>query len=147
MITNIAVKRIQKTYLVLLPHLNEKARRLWAACQANDLGRGGISAVSNATGLARATIYMGLSELENPCSNNRVRKQGGGRKKITAKNPDILLKLEALVEPLTRGDPESSLRWTCKSTRNLANELTKNGYPITSPFNSGWYPLFMRLSQ
>lgn len=125
------IKRIEKTYLILLPHLNEKARRLWAACQARDLGWGGVSKVSDATGLSRVTIHLGLTELESSPQNDRIRKNGGGRKKITTRFPKILEEIESLVEPLTRGDPESSLRWTCKSTRKLAEELSKKKYTVT----------------
>ena len=124
-------KKIKETYAILLPHLNEKARRLWAACQARDLGWGGVSAVSSATGLSRVTIYLGLTELESPSQGNRIRKEGGGRKKITTKFPKILIDIESLVEPVTRGDPESPLRWTCKSTRKLAEELSKKKYTVT----------------
>jgi hypothetical protein len=125
------IKRIEETYAILLPHLNEKARRLWAACQARDLGWGGVSKVSNATGLSRVTIYSGLSELELSPQNDRIRKKGGGRKRITTRFPKILTAVESLVEPLTRGDPESPLRWTCKSTRKLAEELSKKKYTVT----------------
>lgn len=127
------IQNIENTYQALRPHLNEKARRLWAASQARDLGRGGISAIANITGLSRVTIYLGLDEIKNvePSDESRIRKEGGGRKKITEKNPFLLTDLEALVEPLTRGDPESPLRWTCKSTRNLAKELSKKNYRVT----------------
>lgn len=125
------VRRIEETYAILQSHLNEKARRLWAACQARDLGWGGISKVSSATKLSRVTIYLGLHELQSPNQNHRIRKEGGGRKKITTKCPKILAEVEALVEPLARGDPESPLRWTCKSTRKLAEELSKKKYTVT----------------
>ena len=125
------VKKVKLTYAILSPHLNEKARRLWAACQARDLGWGGISAVSSGTGLSRVTIYLGLTELESTTQSNRIRKKGGGRKKITEKFPNILGEIESLIEPLTRGDPESPLRWTCKSTRKLAEELSKKKYVVT----------------
>jgi transposase len=124
-------KKIKKTYSILSPHLNEKARRLWAACEAHDLGWGGVSTVANATGLSRVTIHYGLTELKFPSKSDRIRKEGGGRKKITTKFPNILTEVESLIEPLTRGDPESPLRWTCKSTRKLADELSKKKYIIT----------------
>lgn len=127
------IQNLENTYQVLGLHLNEKARRLWAASQARALGRGGVSAVANITGLSRVTIYLGLEEIKNvgPPDDERIRKKGGGRKKIIEKNPLLLEELEALVEPLTRGDPESPLRWTCKSTRNLAEELSKKNYRVT----------------
>lgn len=125
------LKKIKNTYAILSPHLNEKARRLWAACQARDFGWGGVSAVSNATGLSRVTIHLGLADLESPSDRDRIRKKGGGRKKITEKFPNLLHEVESLIEPLTRGDPESPLRWTCKSTRKLANELSKKKCVVT----------------
>src|SRR5207245_717859 len=97
---------------------------------------GGISAVAAATGLARDTIRAGLAELdrgaEQPggAASTRLRRPGGGRKPLTELHPDLAAALDALVEPLTRGDPESPLRWTCKSTDRLATELTRQGYPI-----------------
>jgi transposase len=126
-----AISKIEETYAILRPHLNEKARRLWAACQARDFGRGGISFISKTTGLSRVTIYLGLTELKQPLNDGRIRKPGGGRKKTTEKFPTLLADIESLVEPLTRGDPESPLRWTCKSTRKLAEELSRKKYPIT----------------
>ena len=125
------IKKIKNTYAILSPHLNEKAKRLWAACQARDVGWGGVSAVSNATGLSRVTIHLGLTDLEFPSDSDRIRKEGGGRKKITEKFPKLLHEVESLIEPLTRGDPESPLRWTCKSTRKLADELSKKKYVVT----------------
>ena len=127
MIESHRIRNIQDTYQILSPHLNEKARRLWAASQARDLGWGGVSTIADLTGLSRVTIHLGLTEIKNTQStgDDRIRKVGGGRKKITEKHPRLLTDLEALVEPLTRGDPESPLRWTCKSTRNLAEELSK----------------------
>ncbi len=125
------IKKIKSTYEILSPHLNEKAKRLWAACQARDLGWGGVSAVSNATGLSRVTIHLGLDELKSPFNSDRIRKEGGGRKKVTEKFPNLLREVESLIEPLTRGDPESPLRWTCKSTRKLAEELSKKKYIVT----------------
>jgi transposase len=133
MIESHRIQNIQDTYQVLSPHLNEKARRLWAASQARDLGWGGVSTIADLTGLSRVTIHLGLTEIKNIqlTGDHRIRKVGGGRKKITEKHPRLLTDLEALVEPLTRGDPESPLRWTCKSTRNLAEELSKKNYNIT----------------
>lgn len=130
--TNALISSIRSTFGVLSPHLNEKARRLWAACQARELQRGGVSIVAQATGMSRVTIYVGLSELDNEASKNiQIRKVGGGRNSVTDIYPELLEQLENLIEPLTRGDPESSLRWTCKSTRNIAKELVRLGYKVT----------------
>ena len=98
-------------------------RRQWAAAEAKDLGWGGVSAVSAATGLSLTTIGAGLRELELPKERRdatRIRRPGGGRKRLTKRDPELLSALEALIEPTTRGDPESPLRWTCKCTRKLA---------------------------
>jgi transposase len=107
-----------------------------AAAEAQELGYGGVSAVARATGFARDTIQLGLRELayrqqhpEEP-TPARLRKTGGGRKQLTQADPELVPALEALVEPLTRGDPESPLRWTCKSTRKLADELSRHGHEV-----------------
>ena len=102
--------------------LNERDRRLYAASEAKAAGRGGIAAVSRATGVARSTIGRGLKDLAAPerLPAGRVRRAGGGRKPLTETDPTLLGDLEALVEPDSRGDPMSPLRWTCKSLRALA---------------------------
>ena len=118
-------------YFVLQKVLDERARRLWAATEARTLGFGGISLVANQTGLARSTIHRGLGELKQIEADSyldiaqldRIRKPGAGRKSVIELYPGIAKALESLIEP-TRGDPESPLRWTCKSTRRLAKELT-----------------------
>jgi len=112
-----------------LPHLNEKQRRLFLAAEAKALGWGGISKVAQATGVSRVTIYKALEEIQlhSPVSE-RIRKLGAGRKGIEEHYPDLSKALESLVDPVTRGDPESPLRWTCKSTRQLAIELARQGY-------------------
>ncbi|MDP2955317.1 MAG: ISAzo13 family transposase, partial [Longimicrobiales bacterium] len=116
----------------LWPHLDERARRLFAAGEALELGHGGISLVSRACGLSRVTITKGLRELdEAPLPAGRVRRAGAGRPRIEVSDPDLPRRLDALVEPLSRGDPESPLRWTGKSTRTLAAELTAAGHPIS----------------
>lgn len=118
----------------LLPRLNERDRRLALAAEARSWGYGGIAAVQRATGVSIPTIRRGISELGaggDPVPADRVRAEGGGRKKAEIANPELLGCLDALIEPGTRGDPESPLRWTTKSTRNLARELTGMGYAIS----------------
>lgn len=116
----------------LWPHLDERARRLFAASEARDLGHGGVSLVSRACGLSRVTITKGLRELdEAPLPAGRVRRPGAGRPRSEVSDPDLVESLDALVEPTSRGDPESPLRWTSKSTRALAGELTAAGHPIS----------------
>jgi transposase len=114
--------------------MSEKLRRLWAGAEAQTLGRGGIAAVSQATRLSRATIGSGLRELKQggmrPVPETRVRRKGGGRKALTESDPAVLTDLEELVEPSTRGHPQSALRWTCKSTTKLAEELRRRGHRI-----------------
>jgi hypothetical protein len=127
--------RIQRKYRSLLPEMDERRRRQWAAVEARELGWGGVSLVARATGLSRPTITAGLRELEQPITQRavqatRVRRPGGGRRPLTKTDPGLLAALESLVEPVTRGDPESPLRWTCKSTRRLAEELTRRNHPV-----------------
>jgi len=114
--------------------MSEKTRRLWAGAEAQAVGRGGIAAVSRATGMSRATISSGVQELAQggtrPASEIRVRRKGGGRKRLTEADPSVLTDLEQLVEPTTRGDPQSPLRWTCKSTARLAEEMRRRGHRI-----------------
>ena len=114
------------------PHLNERSRRMVAAAEAVQLGRGGVSLVSRASGLSRVTITKGIRELgEDSIPTNRIRREGAGRPSLVSVDPTLPEVLEALVEPLTRGDPESPLRWTCKSTRTLAWELGLQDHPIS----------------
>ncbi len=123
---------LQEKVARLWPHLDERARRLFAASEARQLGRGGVSLVSRACGLSRVTITKGLRELEEaPLPAGRVRRAGGGRPMLELGDPDLPERLDALVEPLSRGDPQSPLRWTSKSTRVLATELTAEGHPIS----------------
>jgi len=120
----------------VMPHLNEKQRRILAAAEAQTLGYGGFKRVSDITGLSRPTLYRGLEDLKNneeQIDTARVRKVGGGRKKVCDQFPDLLIALEELIEPSTRGDPESPLRWTCKSVRTLALELRKKGFTVSYP--------------
>lgn len=114
------------------PHLGERERRIVAAAEAKRIGRGGITAVSKASGLSRVTITKGIAELsQSPLPKGRTRKEGAGRPTIQKSDPQLKATLAALVEESTRGDPESPLLWTCKSTRRLADELSKEQHPIS----------------
>jgi transposase len=121
----------------VLPHLNERQRRILAAAEANALGYGGIQKIADITGISRPTLYRGLQDLAETGADDvdisRVRNHGGGRKRLTAQQPDLLAALEELIDPCTRGDPESPLRWTCKSVRNLASELNAMGFEVSYP--------------
>jgi DDE family transposase len=128
------VEFIRHKYMALAPLLNERTRRCWAATEAQALGYGGISIVAEALGIARGTIHAGLAEVqerETAIVPQRVRRCGGGRQPLTEKDPMVVEALNDLVEPTTRGDPESPLRWTCKSTTRLAQELERAGHPIS----------------
>jgi DNA-binding phage protein len=126
----IDIEMIKGRLELLAPVLDERARRLVAAAEARVLGWGGATAVSKATGVSRRAIREGMKELAEPrlVTGTRIRRKGGGRKKTVAKDPTLLRDLERLVEPVTRGDPESPLRWTCKSLRRLAAELIGMGH-------------------
>lgn len=128
------VALLRRKYAALAPLLNERTRRCWAATEAQALGYGGISLVAEALGIARGTIHAGLAEVQakgTALETQRIRSFGGGRQKLTEKDPALGEALNRLVEPTTRGDPESPLRWTCKSTPRLAQELRKAGHPIS----------------
>jgi len=124
---------IKKMFDTIEGHLNERQLRLLTAAVADALGYGGISTLSRITGMSRTTITSGRKELEDleELDVGKVRKKGGGRKKITDKDPTLMNDLESLIEPVTRGDPESSLRWSCKSTRKLAEELNNMGHDVS----------------
>lgn len=111
--------------------MNEKQRRVLAASEAKSYGRGGVTVVAQVTGMCRQTIYNGLANLAEGYNSPRIRKPGGGRKKLTYLDPDIVRKIEDLIDDVTRGDPESLLRWTCKSVRNVEESLKKTGYSIS----------------
>ena len=117
----------------LLPHLDERARRMVAAAEAMALPRGGVSLVHRCCGMSRATIIKGMSELRQGARlpPGRQRRPGGGRKRFAEHHPDFTEELDRLVEPTSRGDPESPLRWTCKSTRTLAAELSSRHAPVS----------------
>src|SRR3989442_1075094 len=129
---------IAAKFIILRPLLDEHARRMWAAVEARAMGRGGLSRVAEATGLSRVTIRAGLQELA--CADTtsglqappeRVRRRGGGRKPLSLHDPHLLHTLETLVDPVTRGDPMSLLRWTCKSAAQLAAALRAQGHPVS----------------
>ena len=132
MTTNGVIEWLAAKYRDLGDSFNERARRRWAAVEATSLGRGGISAVAEATGLSRTTIYAGIREVHigKELPAERVRRPGGGRKPCATKDPGLVAALEALIEDSTRGDPESPLRWTCKSVRRLAEELQTAGHAV-----------------
>jgi hypothetical protein len=131
------LERIRDKYVALVPVMDERMRRHWAAVEAMAMGWGGVSAVSIATGLVRNTIASGVRELaqrREQCDmvvTARLRQPGAGRKRITETDPQLLHALEELVDPATRGHPESPLRWTCKSTAKLAEELARQNHPVT----------------
>jgi len=113
-------------------HLDERQRRIYAATEAVHLGYGGISRISKICGLSRVTITRGVSEIDAaPICPGRVRRAGAGRHSLVDNNPSLLGLLESLVEPLSRGDPQSPLRWTCKSTRKIAREISKKSTSIS----------------
>jgi hypothetical protein len=131
---------IEAKYLALAGRLDEATLRLWVATEARSLGRGGVSVVAKAAGVSRTTVYAGLAELdagstrmrEAPAlDKGRIRAPGGGRKTLVSADLTLLRDLDALVEPTTRGDPQSPLRWTCKSTTRLAQELNRQGHRVS----------------
>lgn len=125
---------IRQRFEGLASTLDERQRRLWAAAEATTWGYGGVSLVSRSTGISRRAIHVGLHELQADATTvlttTRVRRSGAGRKSLTQMQPTLLAALDALVEPTSRGDPESPLRWTCKGVRRLAAELQRQGFTI-----------------
>ena len=132
-----AIQGIESRYAALVSLMDERTRRQWAAAEARSYGWGGIRAVSRATGMSPNTIQKGLGELEAREADpetpigSRLRKPGAGRRRATQADPDLVASLERLVDPVTRGDPMSPLRWTCKSTAQLARELTRQGHSVS----------------
>lgn len=126
------VEWIREKYTAIAEDLDERARRRWAAAEARSLGWGGVAAVAAATGMSDRTIRKGIKELDDPRAAPawRQRQAGGGRKKREEQQPELVEALEALIDPETRGDPMSPLRWTCKSTRTLAGELQRQGFHV-----------------
>jgi hypothetical protein len=133
----IFIQGIEARYAALAPLLDERMRRQWAAAEAEAYGWGGVRAVSRAIGMSPNTIVKGLAELaarrDDPGAplEARLRAEGGGRLRATDADPELAGVLERLVNPATRGDPMSPLRWTCKSTYQLAMELTRQGHPVS----------------
>lgn len=131
------LNNIRTKYKAIKAQLDERSRRTWAAVEASSIGHGGIGIVAKATGLSRNTVSAGIKELStnigssSTTNKGRIRKSGGGRKRLEVIDSKLLDELDELVEPGTRGDPESPLRWTTKSTRNLAATLTEKGYPTS----------------
>lgn len=128
-----STSKIRERFEALRCVLDERSLRLWCAAEAKSFGRGGSVIVHKATGISRPTIFKGMSELSGslPLSSGRIRQPGGGRKKLTEKDPSLLSNLDKLIEPVTRGDPENPLRWSSKSTTKLADELRGMGHNIT----------------
>jgi transposase len=126
------ISNIQEKYQLMLPSFTERTKRLWCAVEAYQLGWGGVSVVQQATGISMPTIRKGIHELEQPVELTpaQSRRKGGGRKNLTEHYAELPQVLDTLIDPVMRGDPESPLRWTCKSTRLLANELNRQGYEI-----------------
>jgi transposase len=127
------VERVRDKYRSLMSELDERGRRRWAAVEARSLGRGGIRAVAQATGISDRTIRNGIQELasDDPLPPERQRRPGAGRKSYQELQPELRQALDELVNPSTRGDPMSPLRWTCKSTRALAAELCQQGFQVS----------------
>jgi len=132
--TKVNAQAIKEKYRLLKPFLNERTKRLWSAVEAKSLGSGGIQFLSQTTGQSRTTITRGLKELQTGElveSQNRIRKEGGGRKAALEKSPEIEKALLQLIEPTVRGEPESPLLWTTKSLRKLAEELKQQNHSIS----------------
>jgi hypothetical protein len=129
-----SIELIRRKYNALSPLMDERVCRRWAAIEAQSLGRGGITLVALATGHSRTTIQAGLAELRNPPAEpepSRIRQPGAGRPRLCQQDARLLQDLKALLEPASRGDPQSPLLWTCKSTRNLADELVRLGHRVS----------------
>jgi len=127
------LEELKNKYERIMHHLDERSKRLWCANEAIGIGWGGVSTVSKATGVSRTTITEGIKEITEKKGNpdNRIRRTGGGRKKKSESNKQLVTDLDCLIEPITRGDPESPLRWVCKSTRKLAAELANQGHQVS----------------
>jgi len=131
-----AIEGIRRKFQALTVVMDERMRRQWAAAEARELAWGGISCVARATGISRTTILAGIRELRiqeasEALPHPGIRRPGAGRKLLVESDPELWDALDALVDPVTRGHPETPLRWTCKSTRKLAEELCRQGHAIS----------------
>jgi hypothetical protein len=131
-----AIERTRRKFQALTVVMDERMRRHWAAAEARELGWGGVSQVAHATGISRTTILAGVRELKaqeaaETLPRHGIRRPGGGRKLLVETDPGLWDALDALVDPMTRGHPETPLRWTCKSTRQLAEALTRQRHPVS----------------
>jgi hypothetical protein len=131
-----AIEGIRRKFQALTVVMDERMRRQWAAAEAMELAWGGVSCVARATGISRTTILAGIRELRVQESSEtlpspNIRRPGAGRKLLVESDPGLWEALDSMVDPVTRGHPESPLRWTCKSTRNLAEELGRQGHPVS----------------
>ena len=126
------IGELRTKFHAVWPLLDERTRRLMAASEAKALGYGGVSLVGRACGLSRKAIRKGIGEIEAGVTwGGRIRRPGAGRKPITVSDPQLVDRLEASIEEQTRGDPESPLRWICKSTRTIAQTLTRGKHPVS----------------
>ncbi len=127
------ISQVKQRYEIICGYLTENSKRTWAASESITIGRGGDTIVSEATGMSRVTISRGKAEVNGELNDNygKIRKAGGGRKRLKKKDPNIIKDLDLMIAPLTRGDPENPLRWTCKSTYKLAEALKTKGHKIS----------------
>jgi Rhodopirellula transposase DDE domain len=138
------IEPLRRKFQSLHALMDEPLKRRWAAAEALELGWGGLSAVAEATGLSMNTLRRGVHELQAPStepatgSRPRIGRPGGGRKSLAGLDSSLVSDLEKLVDPVTRGDPESPLRWTCKSTRHLADQLTRQGHRVSPGTVAAW---------
>ena len=125
---------LAQVFSTVLPWLDERQRRVMVGAHAKALGRGGIAVVARTSGMSRTTVSKAVSEVggEVPPAQGRVRREGGGRKPLAETDPELAARLDELVEPASRGDPMCPLRWTSKSTGNLADALTAAGHPVSA---------------
>jgi len=136
--TRTIMESVQRKFEILGEHLNERMRRIWAATEANEIGYGGLSIVHRATGISITTIRLGQRDIDDQKTHGendkvqRIRKAGGGRKKLAHEDKTLMQDLDDLIEPTTRGDPMCGIRWTCRSLSHLKDALTKLGHTISS---------------
>lgn len=126
-------EELRQRYVILLPLMNERNRRLILGADALEEGRGGIAKVARAAGVCRDTVYAGIADLKDGAyvDDGQIRRPGGGRKRLEVIQPGVLAALDKIVDPVTRGDPESSVKWTSKSCVKLMHELEAQGFTIS----------------